>query len=95
MTDALIAGAVGSLAPTAASLLAYANARATRRDNQRNNLGGLAASLEGLRESVQRLEATTGRIETSVGGLRERVAHVEGRLDGAPRALRAGERARS
>lgn len=95
MTDAFIAAAVGSIAPTGASLLAYANARAARRDNQRNNLGGLAANMEGLRQAIQRLEASTGRIETSVGGLRERVAHVEGRLDGAPRVMRPTERARS
>jgi hypothetical protein len=76
-------------------LLAYANARAARRDNQRNNLGGLAANIASLREAIQRLEAVNGRIETSVAGLRERAAHVEGRLDGAPRAARASERARS
>lgn len=84
MTDAVIAAAVGSLAPTAASLLAYANARATRRQSQRDNLGGLAANLDALRRSVQRLEATSCRIAASVGGLRERVAHVEGHIERGP-----------
>lgn len=84
MSDAILAAVVGSLAPTLASLLAYANTRATRRQSQRDNLGGLAASVDGLRHSVQRLEATTCRIEASVSGLRERVAHVEGRIDRGP-----------
>lgn len=82
MNDAVLAAAVGSLAPTCAALLAYANVRAARRDNQRNNLAGVTATVESLHQSVQRMELTTGRIETAVGGLRERVARVEGRLDG-------------
>ncbi len=81
MTDGIVAAAVGSPAPTFASLLAYANARAARREGERNNLGGLSATVEALRQSLHVLEAVSGRIEASVGGLRERVARVEGRLD--------------
>lgn len=95
MTDGILAAAVGSIAPTGASLLAYASARAARRDSKRNNLGGLAASMECLHEAIKRLEASTCRVEASVGGLRERVARVEGRLDGAPRGARGVEWSRS
>ena len=94
MTDGVIAAAVGSIAPTGASLLAYASARAARRDSQRNNLGGLAANMESLHDAIKRLESITGRVESSVGGLRERVARVEGRLDGA-RGVHGIERSRS
>lgn len=93
MTDAVIAAAVGSVAPTAAALLAYANARATRRQSQRDNLGGLAANVDGLGQSVQRLEAATCRIEASVSGLRERLAHVEGRIERGPHGSDGAARA--
>ena len=83
MSDGTLAAAVGSLAPTLASPLTYANARAARREGERNNLGGLAATVEGLRRSLHVLEAATGRIESAVGGSRERVARVEGRLGGS------------
>lgn len=91
MRDGIVAAAVASLAPTLASLLAYTNSRAARREGERNNLGDLAATVNALRQSLHVLEAATGRIEVSVGGLRERVARVEGRLDGASaRATHSG-----
>lgn len=94
MSDGILAAAVGSLAPTLASLLAYANARAARREGERNDLGGLAATVDALRQSLHVLEAATGRIESAVGGLRERVARVEGRLDGSATRTQAASRTR-
>ena len=85
MNAAIVAAAIGSVAPTGASLLAYATARSARRETERADLAGLASTVETLSQTVQRTEQATGRIETAVGGLRERVARVEGRLDpGAP-----------
>lgn len=95
MSDLILAAAIGSVAPTGASLLAYASSRAARRDNRRNNLAGLTATVEGLQQSMQRTEATSERIEAAVAGLRERVAHVEGRLDGTAHPVATVDRAKA
>lgn len=91
MSDAILAAAVGSAAPTFAALLAYANARVARRQTEQATTISLATTVEGLDQAVQRTEAGIGRIEVGVGELRERVARLEGRLDGqgslAPRPL--------
>jgi hypothetical protein len=87
LSDAVLAAAIGSLTPTGASLLAYVSARAARRESGRNNLTGLAATVETQRQAVQRIEAVTGRIESALTGVRERIAHLEGRLDGRPATL--------
>jgi hypothetical protein len=84
VNDAVLAELVGSIAPTLAALLAYTNARAARRANQRANLAGLGATVDGLRQSVARTEAATSRIETAVTGLRERTARIEGWIDRDP-----------
>ncbi|MHB1613720.1 MAG: hypothetical protein ACYCYA_05260 [Actinomycetes bacterium] len=82
MSDAITAAAVGSAAPTIAALLAYANARAARRQTEQASTASLAVTVEELDRAVQRTEAGIGRIEVGVGDLRERVARLEGRHDG-------------
>jgi len=88
MSDAITAAAIGSAAPTLASLLAYANARAARRQTQRSGTAALGATVNGLLASSVRTEGAVGCVEAGVGELRERVARLEGRLDGQPGALR-------
>jgi hypothetical protein len=82
VSGAILAAAVGSAAPTFAALLAYANARVARRQTEQATTLSLATTVEGLDQAVQRTEAGIGRIEVGVGELRERVARLEGRMDG-------------
>lgn len=81
LSDAVLAAAIGSAAPTLAALLAYISARAARHISEANDVTQLNATFGELGRSVQRIEAAANRVETAVGGLRERISRVEGHLD--------------
>jgi hypothetical protein len=80
MTEAVTAAAVAAGPPTLAALLAYANARAARREAKHGDTTALVGAVEALGASARRTEAGLSRVEGGVGELRERVARIEGAL---------------
>ncbi|HVA59692.1 MAG TPA: hypothetical protein VNG13_04035 [Mycobacteriales bacterium] len=64
MSAAVLAAAVGATPPTLAALLAYTNARAARREGERTDLAGLAATVNLLGQAGWRMETAIGRVES-------------------------------
>lgn len=81
MSGAIVAAAIGSPAPTPASLLAYPNARAARRQATQQTRPGPIGTVEALAGTAPRTEADLGRVEAGVGEPAERMARLEGHLE--------------
>jgi len=89
MTSAALAAGVAAVPPTLAALLAFANARATRRLADAQAQAGIDRKIDALGQAAGRSEAALEHLAGAVGRLAEgqcqlieRVARIEGALGG-------------